>query len=277
MLSAIIIAYNEAANIADCLASLDGVCDDIVIADSGSTDGTREIAEKMGARVIVQPFLGDGPQRNLAASHARNDWIVCLDADERLSPELRDYLKTHDVTASGLQGFTVRRRNYVMGRWVRYNGWYPDRLVRIYDRRELGYTDKFWHAANTGERVGQLEQEIIHHSYASVGALLNPYRHSCIGALMLYRDGRKAGPLTALARGSWTFFRSYILKRGILGGLDGFHVALAAGYGTYQKYAILHELRSDPERLKHYTSFWPTFAAEGGAHGDDAKGKEQPR
>jgi len=252
MISVTIVALNEADRIADCIRSVRDFTDDIVVVDSLSSDETRTIAESLGARVVEQAYLGGGPQRNYAATLARHDWIFSLDADERATPELATLLAETDFSAATFEGYSFRRRTYVGDRWIRYGGWYPDRVVRLYDRQRLSFVEKPFHASIVGGRIRPVDSDILHYSFANIGQLIYGQRYGIRDALGLYREGKRVGALAPAGHGLWAFLRTYVLRRGFLGGMDGLSVAISAGLNTYMKYAILNELVRDPSAVAFY-------------------------
>ena len=145
-ITGVIITLNEAQNIAECIASLQTVCNEIIVVDSGSQDQTREIAESCGARVFVQSYLGDGPQKNYGLQFATNDWILSLDADERLTPELIAEINQLNLNETQSDGFAARRRNYIGSRWIKRCGWYPDYCTRLYNRQKTRFKDVKQHS-----------------------------------------------------------------------------------------------------------------------------------
>ena len=150
--SGLIITYNEQKNIADCIKSLREVCDDIVVVDSCSSDQTVSIAEDMGARVIRQPFLGDGPQRSVGVSICQNDWILNLDADERLTPGLVEGIKKLDLENNSVDVFEFKRLNYIGSRTTKYAGQYPDYVARLFNRLTADFTPVKAHTRVRGKK-----------------------------------------------------------------------------------------------------------------------------
>ena len=135
-ITGIIITLNEQTNIKDCIESMQSVCDEIIVVDSNSKDKTRDIAEELGAKVIIQDYLGDGFQKNFALDKAKNDWILSLDADERLTSDMISEIKSLDLKSSGFDGFGFPRRNFIGSRWIKHGGWYPDVCVRLYNKQK---------------------------------------------------------------------------------------------------------------------------------------------
>ena len=255
-ISVTIITLNEAGNIADCIASVADVADEVIVVDSNSTDETCAIAEAAGARIFRQDFLGDGPQKNHAASLARNDWILCLDADERATPELVALVSGLDLQAGACGGYTVRRRNFIGSRWVRYGGWYPDRITRLYDRSRMSFTTTVGHSQVVGGSVEALDADILHYSYVDCAHVLAGGRYAARDAYQLYRAGHRSGLLKAVSRSTWAFLWAYFGRGGMFGGTDGFTVCVSVFLRAYRKYTILEEMHRDPQVRAHYDAIF---------------------
>jgi glycosyltransferase involved in cell wall biosynthesis len=245
-LSACIIAKNEEDRLGDCLASL-AFCDEVLVVDSHSTDGTRELARARGARVIERDWPGFGPQKEFAVRAAAHDWVLCVDADERVSAALRE-----EIAALAARGFPQhaawrmpRLANY-LGTWVRHGTWYPDFQVRLFDRRRAR-----WSAAPVHERVelspgsslGRLSGDLLHFPYRSFAEHLHTIdQYTSIGARGLFERGRRVR-LSDLCLRPWVrFLRFYLLKRGFLLGRRGLLLALLAGHYVRLKYLKLQLL-----------------------------------
>lgn len=249
MISGIVTTLNEERNIAECIHSLQQVCDEVIVVDSLSKDRTREIAEQEGARVFIQSYLGDGIQKNVALQYVKNDWVISIDADERLTPELVEFLKHTDLQTTPYDGFAVRRRNYIGSRWVKSCGWYPDYLVRIYRHSKLRFADVKQHAWVPTDNTLRIKADLIHYRYKNLGELFaKPERnYSTRGAKILYLKGKKAHSWTPVFHGVGAFFSNYFLRGGILGGIDGLTLSLAVANNSYLKYAKLLEWQRDPQ------------------------------
>lgn len=243
-ISAVIIAFNEEVKIADAIRSVDWA-DEVLIVDSESTDSTREIAAGLGARVIIQPWLGFSGQKQFAADAAQNDWILSLDADERISGDLKteiiSLMKDRDVTASG---FRIPRLSFYMGRPIRHSGWYPDRQLRLFDRRAARWNERLVHESveiEAGARVKTLNGEIYHysidgplHHYRMIGE-----RYAPLAADQMFGSGVRASKLRVAVAGPGAFIRSYILKTGFLDGFPGFCIAGFAAFHAFLKHLLL--------------------------------------
>ncbi|MCB1477694.1 MAG: glycosyltransferase family 2 protein [Rhodobiaceae bacterium] len=252
MISAAIITLNEESNIGDCIESVRALCDDIVVLDSGSSDRTREIAEEKGARVFTQSYLGDGPQKNRAVELAASDWVLSIDADERATPELCAQIRALDVTNAEPDAYRLRRKTYIGNRWIAHNGWYPDRIVRLFDRRKAAFTNRYGHARVEGGKVTDLDGDLLHYSFDDIAQLIYGQKFAIRDALAFYEQGKTSGPVKPVLHGIWGTFRSLVLRGGCLQGIDGFTVAMSSGLKSYMKYAILNEMHRDPEALASY-------------------------
>jgi glycosyltransferase involved in cell wall biosynthesis len=243
-ISAAIITLNEERNIAECILSLRDVVDEIVVLDSGSSDKTREIAESLGAKVFIQKYLGDGFQKNLAINKSTNNWVISLDADERASEQLRNFLRERKFNTGFAYSF--RRKNHVSERWIKYGDAYPDRLVRLFEKSISQYTAVIEHAAVCASSVVERNEDILHYGTPSISDM---YEKSIKFAKrsakkLLISNAKAKNPLIS---GSWLFFRLYVLKLGFMGGRDSFHHCLSAGLRSFYKYSFLNEYLSDPK------------------------------
>jgi len=245
-LSVVLITHNAAAQLADCLASV-AFADEFVVVDSGSDDGTVALATRYGARVVAQEWLGFGRQKQFAVEQAAHDWVLCLDADERVSPELAASV-VRALHSPAAPAYRMARRNRFLGRWLRHGEGYPDWSVRLYDRRHARWSDDEVHekvvcAAAPGARVGILAGDLLHESGEDLGRYLEKQnRYTALAAQELHRRGRRAG-LAALALSPLLrFFKFYLLRLGFLDGLPGLvHISIGC-MNSFMKYAKLIEL-----------------------------------
>ena len=247
-ISGIITTLNEEANIRDAILSLQQVCDEVVVVDSLSSDRTAEVAREAGAQVVMQPYLGDGIQKNVALSHVKNLWVLSIDADERLTPELVDFIRSTDFDHTPYDGFALRRRNYVGSRWVKACGWYPDYLVRLYRHDRLRFPEVKQHATVPTHNTLRIKADLVHYRYRNLGELFaKPGRnYSTRGAKILYLAGRRAHWWSPLWHGMAAFVVNYFVRGGILGGIDGLTLSKAVALNSYLKYAKLLEYQRDP-------------------------------
>jgi glycosyltransferase involved in cell wall biosynthesis len=232
-LCACVIACDEQDRIGDCLASL-AFCDEIVVVDSHSRDATREIAASHGARVIERDWPGHVAQKEFAIRQAACDWVLCVDADERVSPELAAQIA--DLRAEGfpeLAGWRMPRLSSYLGRPIRHGSWYPDLQLRLFDRRRGHWSGRDPHdrVALSG-RVGRLSGELLHHPYRSLeDHIASIDRYTTTMARQLHEEGRRARAVDVLLRPAWRFLRFYALEGGWREGWRGLLLAhLAAEY-----------------------------------------------
>jgi glycosyltransferase involved in cell wall biosynthesis len=237
-LSVIIITKNEAGNIQACLDSV-RFANQWIIVDSGSTDGTVEIARAAGAIVIeTTDWPGFGPQKNRALAAAQGDWVLSLDADERIPEALRDEILA-TIDAAGHSSYALPRLSSFCGHFIRHAGWHPDYIVRLFRRDAAHFSDDLVH-----ERVivrqgptGRLRTPIVHYSYPDDDAYLRKLeQYSTLGAKQAFAAGKRSGLGKAVAHACSAFIRSYVFKRGFLDGRAGIMVAISTAESTYHKY-----------------------------------------
>jgi glycosyltransferase involved in cell wall biosynthesis len=236
-LSAIVIAKNEAANIVDCLDSL-AFCEELVVLDSGSSDDTVALAKAKGARVVSAPdWRGYGPQKNLALSQAHGDWVLSIDADERVTPALAAEIQ-QAISEPKINAYKMPRLSSFCGREIRHSGWYPDYVLRLFRRDKGRFSDDLVHERVICEPpVGRLREPLRHRTIVSLeDALSKIDRYSTAGAEMLVISGRRVYFLSGIAHGCWTFLRSYFFRAGFLDGPEGFLVARYQAQTTFYRY-----------------------------------------
>ncbi|HQW24623.1 MAG TPA: glycosyltransferase family 2 protein [Saprospiraceae bacterium] len=247
-LSIVIITYNEEHNIRRCLESLQGIGDEILVVDSGSLDSTTDICRSMGATVIEQDFLGYIEQKNFATSKAKNDWVLSLDADEALTPELKTSILAI-IDNPQADGYTINRLTNYCGTWVRHSGWYPDVKLRLYNRQKGQWTginphDRF--RLNLGSKMQHLKGDILHYSYASVSDHIKQIdRFSTIGAISMHNQGKRSSILKILYKPMARFMRHFVFKAGFLDGLTGYTIAVNSAHAVFLKYLRLYYLEKD--------------------------------
>lgn len=246
-LSIIIVAKNEAINIADCVRCA-RFADEVIVLDSGSTDGTPELARTEGARVTVTDWPGFGAQKNRGIDLATGDWFFCLDADERISGELAAEIRAA-IERADVNGFRVPRTSMYCGRFIRHGGWTPDYSWRLARRGAARFTS---HAVHEHLQVqgptGTLRHPIVHYSFRSMESVLEKLnRYSSASARDMTAAGRKGSLGRAVAHGVWAFFRTYVLRLGFLDGRWGFMLAVSNAEGTYYRYVKLWLLQREAE------------------------------
>jgi glycosyltransferase involved in cell wall biosynthesis len=241
-LSACIITYNEADRIEACLRSL-SFCDELLVVDSHSSDATRALAATLGARVIERDWPGYRSQKQFAVDSARHDWVLCLDADERLTEQLRDEIQQLRAAGfPGAAGWSVPRITDYFGRFLRHGNAYPDRLVRLFDRRCGGWSgDEIHENTRISGRIGRLQGHLEHFSYRSLSDHLNRMqRYADLMAQALYARGRRCGLAPVLLNPQWRFVRGYLLRLGFLDGWRGLVFALIEANYVRRKYLGLY-------------------------------------
>jgi len=243
--TACIITRNEEVNLPDCLASVSWA-DEVIVVDSHSTDRTREIAAKAGAVVIENDFAGHIEQKNFAVGKAKHDWVLCIDADERLSPELIASVKAALEDPAPPEAWEFARLTYHVGRPIRHGGWYPDRKTRLFDRRKAKWGGRNPHDhVEVNGRTGRLGGDLLHFSYRSISAHLRQIDFfTTIAAKVKRAAGERSSFAKMALRPAWKFLRMYVLKAGFLDGLPGFIVAATGAYYVFLKYAKLREIES---------------------------------
>jgi glycosyltransferase involved in cell wall biosynthesis len=239
-ISVIVVAMNEAHDIADCIESVLGWCREVIVFDSGSKDGTPDLCRRLGAKVFETDWPGDGPQKNRALAQATGEWVICLDADERIGPELREEI-LRELPATPHAALSTPRLSTFCGQDMRHGDWWPDRIVRIFRRAKGRFTDVRTHTHPVIDgTTGALRSPILHRAIPDLHEALDKMNvYSSEGARTLAERGKRAGFGRALASGAWAFVRMYVLKRGFLDGRRGFVVAMLAAEGTMYRYLKL--------------------------------------
>lgn len=245
-LSFILITLNEADNLRRCLESTQGMANEIVVVDSGSTDGTESIAREFGAVWRHQDWLGYVGQKNLALSLAQNEWIFSLDADEELSPRLRDEVRQIKSAGAGLglAGYSVPRCVFYEGRWIRHGDWYPDRLVRLF-RRDLARFagGKVHERLELYGQTAELHGDLFHFSFRNqIDHIARAQKYARLWAESKHEAGRTSGPLAPWSHSAFRWLRSYVLRAGFLDGSQGWKIARIAAREVFWKYSKLREL-----------------------------------
>jgi hypothetical protein len=247
-ISAVIIAFNEEAKIADAIRSVEWA-DEVLVVDSESTDRTREIASGLGARVVVEKWRGFAAQKQFAADAATNDMIVSIDADERVTPRLRAEIIAVRDSGNAADGYRLPRLSTYMGREIRHGGWYPDWQLRFFDRRKARWKMVAIHESvelAEGARSGQLKGDLLHFSVDSVAdhAAMIQERYAPFGARSMFEKGRRTSMVQIAFTPPLTFLANYILQAGFLDGLPGICIAYFAAYNVFLKHVLLLEMQN---------------------------------
>lgn len=243
-ITATIITLNEEKNIKDVILSAKEVCDEIIVIDSQSTDKTRQIAEELGAKVIIQPYLGDGPQKAFGVQFAKNDWILSLDADERLDLDAINEIKQINFEKTKYDGYSFARKTFVGKKLIRQ--WYPDRVVRLYNHNKCNYSTSEGHAKVQTKYAKDLNAHILHYSYKNYEEVIKTsYKFIERGARLANQDGKKASKMDPFIHGFGALFKSLILKKGIFYGINEIHIAVISSFSAYMKYALMLEMQEN--------------------------------
>jgi glycosyltransferase involved in cell wall biosynthesis len=245
-ISVAVIAFNEADRIADALKSCRAVADECLVVDSGSTDQTAAIARNLGARVIQHPFQDYGSQKNIARRLCRHDWVLNLDADERISPELERALLNlkRNPPEAHISGFQIRRKTAYLGRWIGHGGWYPDRKLRLFRRDHAVWVGRVHERLELKGEVDTLPGHILHYTYRDLAdhvSRLN--RYSTLQAEDLVEKRKRFLLLNAFLRPPLTFMRCYLWRGGFRDGFPGLVIALISAWSTGLKYLKARSLR----------------------------------
>jgi glycosyltransferase involved in cell wall biosynthesis len=243
-LSAVLIVLNEERQLRGALESV-AFCDDVVVLDAGSTDRTLEIARAAGARVVEGgSWPGFVEQRNRVLDVARHDWVLALDADERVTPGLRAEIEALRTSGFRHSGYRIPRVAHYLGRWIRGTDWYPDPQLRLFDRRRGRWQGALIHeSVKVDGSVGRLHGDLEHYTYLDVSDHMQTIdRYTTLWARQAYAEGRRAGVLETTFATAWAFLRNYVLKRGFLLGEAGLTVSTLNAYYTTAKLVKLREL-----------------------------------
>jgi len=251
-LSAVIITLNEEKNLARCLDSLAGLVDEIIIVDSFSSDNTSEIAQRFGAIFIHNKFEGHIQQKNFALQQAHGDWILSLDADEALDEDLSASIRKAVSDENEILGYTMNRLTNYCGKWIRHCGWYPDTKLRLVRNGKAE-----WRGINPHDKLeltdatapGHLKGDILHYSYYTTEDHYRQIEYfGRIAAKEMYARGKKVPQIISIIKTAAQFFKSFVLKLGILDGEAGWNISIRSAYATYRKYTLLREAWNNHER-----------------------------
>ncbi len=245
-LSLVVITYNEEKNLDRCLASAAGLVSEIIVVDSFSADGTKEIAAKYGAKVTDRPFDGYAQQKNFATSLAANDWILSLDADEQLTPELAESIRAvlaapqHDV-------YKMTRLTNYCGQWIRHCGWYPDYQVRLYNRAKGKWQElkvhEYWKPNDESGGTGLLRGDLLHYSFTSIEQHKRKIeRYTDLAAEAAVEKGKKGSLLKVIFSPAWHFISEYFFRLGFLDGYYGWVICRLSARSAYLKYSKIRRL-----------------------------------
>ena len=245
----VVLTKNEEKNIAECLASVHDWADEVLVIDDGSTDRTVEIARDYATRVLHRPMDSEGKHRNWAYAQAKNDWVLSIDADERVSPELREEISAA-LKDPQVEGFNVPLRNFIGRYWMRYGGMYPAAKLRLFRKDCFRYEEASVHPRVFFEgKVETLTKDILHYGYRDFAHLLSKLNNqTTLEARKWYTDRRKMSLGKAMWRTWDRFFRTYVVKKGFKDGLVGFMIAVFNALYQLVSYAKYWELKRDSEK-----------------------------
>ena len=247
-ISATIITFNEENNIREAINSVLWA-DEILVVDSESSDKTVEIAEPLGAKIITQKWLGFSKQKQFAVDNAEFDWVFSLDADERVSSELKDEILELKNSKNHADGYKIPRLSFYMNRPIKHGGWYPDWQIRFFDRRKAKWKDVVIHESiqmSENSELGKLNGDILHYTIKNAAEhhKMIGTRYAPLAARQMFEGGKKTSSFKVITAGLTAFLQTYILKLGFLDGFPGFCIARFAAHHAFLKYLLLWEMQN---------------------------------
>ncbi len=252
-ISGLVITYNEEKNIGKCIDALFKVCDEIIIVDSYSKDKTVEIAKSKGAIVVLQSFLGDGPQRKVGLPYCKNDWILNLDADEFLDTDAEEFLLKGNYLEGNYDAFSFRVKNFLADKLIDFSGWYPDHKVRFFNKKTASPSEAKVHQKIVTTKEKKVSVHILHYGWDSFDQIIaKKNQYSTWHAQQLFDQGKRVGPFKPIINGLVAFIRCYFFKKGIFNGIDGVTIALIQGFFSHMKYAKLINLQNEEKNLLRF-------------------------
>lgn len=245
MISVIVITKNEAHNIDACLESV-AWADDIIVVDAESADDTAARARAHSARVFVKPWEGFSAAKSFAVAQTRHRWVLWLDADERVMPELAAEIARLDLGGAGPSAYRVARRAYFLGRWIKHSGWYPGRVARLFDKEKAVFTPAAVHEGlEIDGNIADLSCDLLHYTDPNLYHYFEKFnRYTTLAADDVLRRGKHFKQSDLIIRPLWLFIKMYVLKRGFLDGMQGLVLALLSSAYVFTKYAKLWELQT---------------------------------
>ncbi|MGL5963181.1 MAG: glycosyltransferase family 2 protein [Cetobacterium sp.] len=243
-LSVAMMTFNEEKNLDRTLASLRDLADEIIIVDSGSTDDTEKVAKKYGAKFITQKWLGYGKQRNFAIENSKSDWILCIDADEELTKELYQKIKSIIQNSEDKNVYEINRISVCFGKILKHGGWGKSYAVRLFKKDMGKFNDNTVHESfETQSTLIKIDESLLHHSYLTLEDYFNKFnRYTTEGALDYYRKGKKTNLFQIILNPFYKFIRMYIFRLGFLDGIEGFLIATTSSLYSMVKYFKLREI-----------------------------------
>ena len=243
-ITANIITLNEETNIEAVIKSVQEVCDEVLVVDSLSSDKTCEIAESLGAKVVKQAYLGDGAQKAYGAPLAKYDWILSIDADERLDTNSIEAIKKIDLEATEYDAFSFARKTYIGKNFIKL--WYPDRVTRLYNRSKCAYSTLGGHAKVETENINHLNADMLHYSYENYAQMIKTsHKFITRGAKIAHEEGKKASSFDPFLHGLGALIKALVLKGGMFQGINAWNVAVVSAFSSYMKYALMIEMQEN--------------------------------
>jgi glycosyltransferase involved in cell wall biosynthesis len=242
--SVVVTTFNEEINVVDCLKSVMWA-DEILLVDSLSTDKTVELAQQFPIKILERPYFGSAAQKNWSLDRISNDWVLILDADERVPDDLAKEILNILIDGPKANGYYIRRENIVVGKTILYSGWSTDKVIRLFHRGHGRYPNRRVHAdLEIDGTVPVLKNPLIHFTLRSLKQYFEKFlNYSEWGAAQGYKEGKRAGFLEIAGRTVWRFIRTYVIQRGFLDGIHGLVVCGLQSFGVFLKYALLWEYR----------------------------------
>ncbi len=250
-ISVVVITKNEEKNIRRCLESVKWV-DEIIIVDSQSEDDTIKIAEEYDAKIYSPLWRGYGPAKQEGVKHSSHDWILSIDADEEVSTTLANEIKAVLSQTDIADGYLIPRKTNFMGRWINHSNWYPDYVLRLFDKTKGGFNSNVVHeAVEVSGQKEYLKSDLLHYSYPTLDEYFRKFNiYTRMGAEDLLAKGKKAGFFTIFIKPVASFIKHYVLKKGFLDGIEGFLISFLSAIAVMVKYAKLRELMKRKDRHK---------------------------
>ena len=252
-ISGLVITYNEEKMIGKCIDSLFKVCDEVIIVDSLSKDRTVEIAKEKGAIVILQSFLGDGPQRTHGLPFCKNDWILNLDADEFLDKDAEDFILKEKYLIGGYDAFSFRVKNFLADKLIDFAGWYPDHKVRFFNKKTASPSISIVHQKIITTNEKKEAVHILHYGWDSLEQIITKKnQYSGWHAQQLFDQGKRVSVFKSVLNGTVAFIRCYFFKKGFLNGIDGLTISMIQGFFSYMKYAKLVKIQNKKSKSQSF-------------------------
>jgi len=250
-ISVVIITLNEEKNISRCIESVTEVADEIIVIDSHSTDNTRDLSSGLGARVVETDWKGYADTKNYGNNLARYDYILSLDADEALSDELKQSIKSNKEKGLEKDAYSMNRLTNFCGRWIRHGGWYPDLKTRLWKKGRARWSGTIHEKLilTDNKKAEMLHGELLHFAFSDIGQHISQInRFSSLAAERAYKKNKKTGIVGIIGRSYWKFLRDFVVRAGFLDGYYGYVIARNSAHATFLKYAKLRELNKTNER-----------------------------